>query len=75
MLMLAPKQLCMYVTGSFIYTSPYFTSLPVWDRLTALPLLGPLLEYNGSEEAYRHYDQMSASDLFASMGVSKRLVR
>ena len=62
-------------TGSFLYTSPYFTSLPIWDRLTALPLLGPLLEYNSSKEAYRHYDQISASQLFVSKGVSKRLVR
>ena len=71
----APALTADICTGSFIYTSPYFTNLPVWDRLTALPLLGPLLEYNSSEEGYRHYDQMSASDLFASMGVSKRLVR
>lgn len=47
----------------------------MWDRLTALLLLGPLLEFDSSEEAYRQYDQMSASQLFASKGVSERLVR
>ena len=61
--------------GSFLYTSPYFTKLPLWDRLTALPLLGPLLEVDSSEEAYRHYDQISALDLFTKKGVSPRLLK
>ncbi|KAA6416615.1 MAG: hypothetical protein FRX49_11820 [Trebouxia sp. A1-2] len=60
--------------GSFLYTSPYFTKLPIWDRLTALPLLGPLLEVDSSEEAYNHYDQISALDLFKKKGVSQRLL-
>lgn len=61
--------------GSFLYTSPYFTKLPIWDRLTALPLLAPLLEVDSSEEAYNHYDQLSALDLFKKKGVSQRLLR
>ena len=61
--------------GSFLYTSPYFTKLPLWDRLTALPLLGPLLEVDSSEEAYRHYDQISALDLFTKKGISPRLLK
>ncbi len=61
--------------GSFLYTSPYFTKLPIWDRLTALPLVGPLLEVDSSEEAYNHYDQISALDLFKKKGVSQRLLR
>lgn len=61
--------------GSFLYTSPYFTKLPIWDRLTALPLIGPLLEVDSSEEAYQHYDQMSALELFNKKGVSQRLLR
>lgn len=58
-----------------MYTSPYFTKLPIWDRLTALPLIGPLLEVDSSEEAYRHYDQLSALELFQKKGVSQRLIR
>lgn len=61
--------------GSFLYTSPYFTKLPIWDRLTALPLIGPLLEVDSSQEAYRHYDQVSALELFQKKGVSSRLLR
>ncbi|DBA90704.1 TPA: hypothetical protein ACH3X1_003920 [Trebouxia sp. C0004] len=61
--------------GSFLYTSPYFTKLPIWDRLTALPLVGPLLEVDSSEEAYYHYDQISALELFKKKGVSPRLLR
>ncbi len=61
--------------GSFLYTSPYFTKLPIWDRLTALPLLGPLMEVDSSEEAYNHYDQISALELFKKKGVSQRLLR
>ncbi|KAL3146106.1 hypothetical protein ABBQ38_015455 [Trebouxia sp. C0009 RCD-2024] len=61
--------------GSFLYTSPYFTKLPLWDRLTALPLLGPLLEVDSSEEAYQHYDQISALELFRKKGVSEKLLK
>ncbi len=50
--------------GSFLYTAPYFTSLPLADRLTALPLLGPLLEYGSDSTAYGAYDKMSALELF-----------
>lgn len=32
--------------GSFIYTSPYFRSLSVVDRLTALPLIKALIEFD-----------------------------
>lgn len=50
--------------GSFIYTAPYFTDLSLADRLTALPLLGPLLEYASDQDAYDAYDKMSALELF-----------
>ena len=63
------------LAGSFLYTSPYFTKLPIWDRLTALPLLGPLLEVDSSNEAYQHYDQITALELFNKKGVTKRLLK
>ena len=74
-LLITRHKLHALLAGSFLYTSPYFTKLPLWDRLTALPLLGPLLEVDSSEEAYRHYDQISALDLFTKKGVSPRLLK
>jgi len=59
--------------GSFIYTNPYFTRLPIQDRLTALPLISALLEYNLDEATYSKYDAMSAYELFRSAGISQRL--
>ncbi|GIL76179.1 hypothetical protein Vretimale_5788 [Volvox reticuliferus] len=59
--------------GSFLYTAPYFTSLPLADRLTALPLVGPLLEYASDQDAYDAYDKVSALELFRSAGISRRL--
>ncbi|PNW70427.1 hypothetical protein CHLRE_17g719500v5 [Chlamydomonas reinhardtii] len=61
--------------GSFVYTAPYFTQLPLADRLTAGPLIGPLLEYSADAEAYEAYDKISALELFRSAGVSARLYR
>jgi hypothetical protein len=50
--------------GSFVHTHPLFTNLSVQDRLSALPLVRALLEFDGSEEAYAQYDAMSAYELF-----------
>ncbi|KAG2487929.1 hypothetical protein HYH03_013509 [Edaphochlamys debaryana] len=61
--------------GSFLYTAPYFTSLPLQDRMSALPLVGPLLEYSADQAAYNSYDKISALELFRSAGVSARLYR
>jgi hypothetical protein len=61
--------------GSFLYTSPYFTRLPLADRLTALPLVGPLLEHDRDEATYARYDAMTARALFLRAGVSPRLLR
>ncbi len=54
--------------GSFLYTAPFFTSLPLTDRLTALPLVGPLLEYAADQDAYDAYDKISALELFRCAG-------
>ncbi len=63
------------LAGSFLYTSPYFTRLPLGDRLTALPLVGPLLEHDRDESTYARYDAITARDLFLRAGVSPRLLR
>ncbi len=47
--------------------------LPVADRLTMIPLLGALLDYDSDPETYARYDSMTARELFRQYGVSKRL--
>ncbi|KAI5076277.1 hypothetical protein GOP47_0008342 [Adiantum capillus-veneris] len=61
--------------GSFIYTSPYFRSLSIMDRLTALPLLQALVEFDVDEDAYGSYDLMTAMELFRKAGVSAKLYK
>uniref|UniRef100_A0A7I4C4P7 Amine oxidase domain-containing protein n=1 Tax=Physcomitrium patens TaxID=3218 RepID=A0A7I4C4P7_PHYPA len=61
--------------GSFLYTSPYFRNLSVVDRLTALPLIQALLEFDADEETYAKYDAMTARELFRKAGVSAKLYR
>lgn len=43
------------------------------DRLTMIPLLGALLDYDSDPETYARYDAMTARELFRQYGVSKRL--
>ncbi|KAJ7538182.1 hypothetical protein O6H91_11G037300 [Diphasiastrum complanatum] len=59
--------------GSFLYTTPLFRKLPIFDRLTALPLVQALIEFDTDMEIYNHYDQMTARELFRKAGVSKQL--
>lgn len=61
--------------GSFLYTLPLFRRLPLVDRLTAMPLLQALIEFDVDEEAYTYYDEMSARELFRRAGVSSRLYK
>eukprot|EP00898_Chlorokybus_atmophyticus_P004548 jgi/Chlat1/5094/Chrsp33S05020 len=48
-------------------------NLPLLDRLSALPLLRALLEFDVDEATYNLYDKMTARELFRTAGVSKRL--
>jgi uncharacterized protein with NAD-binding domain and iron-sulfur cluster len=59
--------------GTFLY--PNFQRLPLADRLSALPLLAALLDFDNSDAAWQRYDKMSARELFRSFGVSARLYR
>ncbi|MEE3717440.1 FAD-dependent oxidoreductase [Tumidithrix elongata RA019] len=59
--------------GTFLYTS--FKRLPLSDRLSALPLLYALLDFDNSEQAWQRYDGMTARELFKQYGVSARLYR
>ncbi len=59
--------------GTFLYTN--FKRLPLSDRLSALPLLYALLDFDNSEQAWRRYDAVTARELFKQFGVSARLYR
>ncbi|MCO5601895.1 hypothetical protein L7F22_056021 [Adiantum nelumboides] len=61
--------------GSFLYTSPYFRSLSIVNRLTALTLLKALVEFDVDEDAYGSYDLMTARELFRMAGVSAKLYK
>ncbi|CAN0102086.1 unnamed protein product [Ectocarpus sp. 12 AP-2014] len=43
------------------------------DRASALGLMKAFLDFDGSEEAWRRYDKITARELFRNAGVSQRL--
>lgn len=59
--------------GTFLYTQ--FKRLPLVDRLSALPLLYAVVDFDNSDEAWRRYDPVTARELFKDFGVSGRLYR
>lgn len=59
--------------GSLYYTR--FLRLPLADRLTALPLMAALIDFDNTDTAWRKYDAMTARELFKQFGCSQRLYR
>jgi uncharacterized protein with NAD-binding domain and iron-sulfur cluster len=59
--------------GTFLYTQ--FKRLPLRDRLSALPLLYAVVDFDNSDAAWRRYDSVTARELFKDFGVSARLYR
>ena len=59
--------------GTFLYTK--FKRLPLSDRLSALPLLYSLIDFDNSPEAWERYDKVTARELFKQFGVSSRLYK
>lgn len=59
--------------GTFIYTR--FKRLPLSDRLSALPLLYSIIDFDNSHEAWQRYDKITARELFRQYGVSERLYK
>ncbi|HEY9749505.1 MAG TPA: FAD-dependent oxidoreductase [Allocoleopsis sp.] len=59
--------------GTFLYTQ--FKRLPLRDRLSALPLLYAVVDFDNSDAAWRRYDAVTARELFKDFGVSARLYR
>ncbi|MBD2778020.1 hydroxysqualene dehydroxylase [Iningainema tapete] len=59
--------------GTFLYTQ--FKRLPLSDRLSALPLLYAVIDFDNSHQAWQRYDFVTARELFKDFGVSARLYR
>jgi uncharacterized protein with NAD-binding domain and iron-sulfur cluster len=59
--------------GTFAY--PQFPRLPLADRLSAVPLIQAVLDFDNSDEAWKRYDGISARELFRQYNVSDRLYR
>ncbi|CEJ44382.1 Amine oxidase [Umezakia ovalisporum] len=57
--------------GTFAYT--HFKRLPLIHRLSALPLLYSVIDFDNSDQAWRRYDFVTARELFKDFGVSARL--
>ncbi|MDX2228714.1 MAG: FAD-dependent oxidoreductase [Leptolyngbyaceae cyanobacterium bins.349] len=57
--------------GTFLYTR--FKRLPLSDRLSALPLLYAVVDFDNSDAAWKRYDSVTARELFKQFGVSARL--
>lgn len=59
--------------GTFVYTK--FLDLPLADRLSALPLLDAVVQWDNSDEAWRKFDKMTAKELFKYYGCSERVYK
>ena len=59
--------------GTFLY--PKFYRLPLLDRLSALPLMSVLIDFDNSPQAWERYDKISARELFRQYGVSDKLYK
>ncbi len=59
--------------GTFLYTQ--FKRLPLIDRISALPLLYAVVDFDNSDEAWQRYDKVTARELFKQFGVSSRLYK
>lgn len=59
--------------GTLVHTD--FKRLPLSDRLTALPMLYAVIDFDNSDQAWQRYDHLTAYDLFRQYGVSERLYK
>lgn len=59
--------------GTFYYTQ--FTRLSLLDRLTSLPLMAAVIDFDNTDVAWRKYDAITARELFKQFGCSERIYR
>ncbi|MEO1094846.1 MAG: FAD-dependent oxidoreductase [Cyanobacteria bacterium J06638_28] len=59
--------------GTLVHTN--FKRLPLSDRLTAIPMLYAVVDFDNSDDAWQRYDHLTAYDLFRQYGISERLYK
>ncbi|KAK3141810.1 hypothetical protein QOZ80_4BG0338580 [Eleusine coracana subsp. coracana] len=59
--------------GVFAY--PQFPILPLVDRLTSIPVIAAVIDFDNTDTAWRKYDAMTARELFKMYGCSQRLYK
>lgn len=63
------------LVGQFAATAGLPWTIPLADRLTMLPWLATIADFDSSPEVYDAYDRMSARELFKRAGVSERMFK
>ncbi|XP_047063958.1 phytoene dehydrogenase-like [Lolium rigidum] len=58
-----------------IFAYPEFPSLPLIDRLTSIPVLSAVIDFDNTDTAWRKYDTITARELFKMFGCSQRLYK
>ncbi|KAA8535968.1 hypothetical protein F0562_028446 [Nyssa sinensis] len=59
--------------GTLFYTQVF--RLPLVDRLTSLPLMAAVVDFDNTDTAWRKYDPITARELFKQFGCSESLYR
>ncbi|XP_066343642.1 uncharacterized protein [Miscanthus floridulus] len=59
--------------GVFAY--PEFPNLPLIDRLTSIPVIAAVIDFDNTDTAWRKYDAMTAKELFKMYGCSQGLYK
>ncbi|KAG8065718.1 hypothetical protein GUJ93_ZPchr0004g39556 [Zizania palustris] len=54
---------------------PEFPSLPLIDRLTSVPVMTAVIDFDNTDTAWKKYDSMSARELFKMSGCSQKLYK
>ncbi|KAG8065729.1 hypothetical protein GUJ93_ZPchr0004g40455 [Zizania palustris] len=54
---------------------PEFPSLPLIDRLTLVPVMTAVIDFDNTDTAWKKYDSMSARELFKMSGCSQKLYK
>ncbi|KAL5561241.1 hypothetical protein UlMin_030988 [Ulmus minor] len=59
--------------GTLLFTQ--FVRLPLADRLTSLPLMAAVIDFDNTDTAWRKYDSITAKELFKQFGCSERFYK
>uniref|UniRef100_A0A0A9E681 Amine oxidase domain-containing protein n=1 Tax=Arundo donax TaxID=35708 RepID=A0A0A9E681_ARUDO len=58
-----------------VFGYPEFPNLPLIDRLTSIPVIAAVIDFDNTDTAWRKYDAMTARELFKMYGCSQRLYK